>query len=196
MTTAHGATGIVGAAGAAVVALLVLRSAVAVDAAERNWEFLPDMVRSPAVESQSVCDELPGGLAHQAVVSGVVVRGHESFRYGATPEEAKRAGEELSNPFLPDAPDALARGAEVYRVNCLPCHGVKGEGDGPVVQRGMAQPPSFAAARPMSMRDGEMFHVLTKGQGNMASYAAQVSPEDRWKVILHVRALQQRGQGQ
>jgi hypothetical protein len=28
---------------------------------------------------------------------------------------------------------------------------------------------------------------------NMASYAVQVRPEDRWKAILHVRALQTRG---
>jgi hypothetical protein len=40
------------------------------------------------------------------------------------------------------------------------------------------------------MRDGQMFHVLTKGQGNMPSYAVQVAPEDRWKAILHVRTLQ------
>jgi len=35
-----------------------------------------------------------------------------------------------------------------------------------------------------------MFHLLSFGQGNMASYAAQISREDRWKVILYVRELQ------
>jgi hypothetical protein len=41
------------------------------------------------------------------------------------------------------------------------------------------------------MKDGQMFHVLTYGQGTMAPYAAHLSREDRWCVIRHVRTLQQ-----
>ena len=37
-----------------------------------------------------------------------------------------------------------------------------------------------------------MFHVLSYGQGNMAPYASQVDRDDRWKAILHVRALQEK----
>jgi len=40
------------------------------------------------------------------------------------------------------------------------------------------------------MKDGQMFHVLTYGQGNMPSLAAQLSVDDRWSVILHMRMLQ------
>ncbi len=36
-----------------------------------------------------------------------------------------------------------------------------------------------------------MFHILTYGQGKMASYAAQLSEDERWKVIRHVRSLQE-----
>jgi mono/diheme cytochrome c family protein len=41
------------------------------------------------------------------------------------------------------------------------------------------------------MKDGQMFHVLTYGQGNMPSFSAQLSQTDRWSVILYVRALQE-----
>lgn len=41
------------------------------------------------------------------------------------------------------------------------------------------------------MKDGQLFHILTYGQGNMPSYATQLSREDRWRVIVHVRSLQQ-----
>jgi len=41
------------------------------------------------------------------------------------------------------------------------------------------------------MTDGQMFHVLTFGQKNMPAYASQVSAEDRWKAILHVRTMQE-----
>jgi hypothetical protein len=32
--------------------------------------------------------------------------------------------------------------------------------------------------------------VITYGLRNMPSHAAQLTREDRWKVILHVRSLQ------
>ena len=41
------------------------------------------------------------------------------------------------------------------------------------------------------MEDGQLFHMLTFGKGNMPSHAGQVAREDRWKVIVHVRQLQQ-----
>jgi hypothetical protein len=45
------------------------------------------------------------------------------------------------------------------------------------------------------MKDGQMFHLLTLGQGqNMASYAAQLSEKERWLVIAYIRDLQQQGE--
>jgi len=40
------------------------------------------------------------------------------------------------------------------------------------------------------MREGQMYHVISLGQGNMASYASQVTRDDRWRAILHIRRLQ------
>jgi hypothetical protein len=37
-----------------------------------------------------------------------------------------------------------------------------------------------------------MFHVITYGQKLMPSQASQVRADDRWRLILHVRRLQQR----
>ena len=56
---------------------------------------------------------------------------------------------------------------------------------------GFPPPPSLSAEKTLKMRDGQMFHVLTFGQKNMPGYASQVSAEDRWKAILHVRSLQE-----
>ena len=169
--------------------LLLLEVLLRPNPRERNYEFFSEMVYSVANETQSRSSILPGLTTQQPVVEGVVVRGQTPFHYGTGPEEAKRAGEDLANPFVGD-PDAQARGAELYRIFCAVCHGGDGGGRGPVVMRGMLPPPSMQGARALEMKDGEMFHVLTMGQGNMASYAAQLSADDRWKVILHVRALQ------
>ena len=40
------------------------------------------------------------------------------------------------------------------------------------------------------MKDGQLFHILTYGQGSMAPMAAQLSRDRRWDVINFVRSLQ------
>jgi hypothetical protein len=40
------------------------------------------------------------------------------------------------------------------------------------------------------MRDGQLFHVVTYGQGNMSGYASQIGEDDRWRAVAHVRHLQ------
>lgn len=173
------------------LALGGLHLALRPDASQRNWEYFPNMLESVAAESFSESALLPGGTIQQPPLPGVVVRGTRAFAFGDGVEEAARAGRELVNPV--DGTDAavLERGAAVYGVYCAVCHDASGSGAGPVVARGMLPPPSLSGARAMAMRDGEMFHVITRGQGNMPSYAAQVSFDDRWRAVAWVRRLQQ-----
>jgi mono/diheme cytochrome c family protein len=119
-----------------------------------------------------------------------VARGYLPFEYEATPEGALLAGQELRNPFAADDADALARGAVVYSNFCAVCHGGAGHGDGPVTRKGVPPPPNLLLEHAVDMADGQMFHVITSGQANMASYASQVERDDRWRAILHVRRLQ------
>ena len=42
----------------------------------------------------------------------------------------------------------------------------------------------------LNMTEGQMYHVISLGQGNMASYASQVTRDDRWRAIIHIRRLQ------
>jgi mono/diheme cytochrome c family protein len=99
---------------------------------------------------------------------------------------------ELVNTLQAD--DAiLARGQAVYRSYCEVCHGSGGGGDGTVAGRaGYPAPPSFLPpeAKARAMPDGQIFHIITYGGVNMPSYAAEVEQEDRWKVILWMRELQ------
>ncbi|MEK7382390.1 MAG: cytochrome c, partial [Elusimicrobiota bacterium] len=124
-----------------------------------------------------------------AAVKGAVARGALPFPYKATPEDAARAGRELANP-LKSTPENLERGAQVYGAYCFPCHGPGGNGDGPVTKRGVPAPPSLFGDKARTMADGKMYHIVSLGQGNMAAYAAQIERDDRWRAVLHVRALQ------
>jgi hypothetical protein len=37
---------------------------------------------------------------------------------------------------------------------------------------------------------GQLFNTITHGIRNMAGYGSQIQEEDRWAIILYLRALQ------
>jgi mono/diheme cytochrome c family protein len=96
--------------------------------------------------------------------------------------------------------ELIERGRDRYNIFCQPCHGLGGAGDGIIVERGMLQPPSFHEERLRGEPLGHIFRVITHGVsagtvavdggGNMASYASQVPPRDRWAIATYIRALQ------
>jgi len=86
---------------------------------------------------------------------------------------------------------SIQRGAQIYGVFCVSCHGAKGAGDGPVTKRGFPPPPPLPTGKSVKMKDGQLFHILSYGQGSMSSMAAQLNRTQRWDVINYVRSLQQ-----
>ena len=179
----------------AILVLLVIGLAVVAqpDYGRPNLEFMPAMRRSPSYEAYEPHPELSGGTTMQPPVAGTVPRGGVVFPYGATPEDAVRAGEEWSSPIPEDSEArrrSVERGRQLFAIYCRPCHGPGGEADGPVVRRGYPPPPSLLSGKSVQMKDGQLFHILTYGQGNMASMAGPLSVADRWDVIHFVRSLQ------
>jgi len=159
----------------------------------RNKEFLPGMLYSVPFESQSANPNFRDKKTLQLPAEHTIARGFLPVHFQATPEDAIRAGEELINPFS-ETEKGLTRGAFVFSTFCTPCHGNSATGDGSVTKKGFPPPPSLFADKALKMKDGQMFHILTYGQANMPSLASQISFDDRWKVILHVRSLQKQQQ--
>ncbi len=158
---------------------------------QRNFHFFPDMVDSLAHEAQAPAPRLASGMAVDLrPPEGSVARGYLPLTYEATPEDAARAGAELQSPHPADDAGAVERGGFVYATFCATCHGAGGEGDGPMTQRGVPPPPSLLLPHAVELADGQMYHLITLGQGNMAGYAAQVERMDRWNVISYIRTLQ------
>jgi mono/diheme cytochrome c family protein len=155
-----------------------------------NVEFMPEMVRPASYGAYSANPDFPDGKTLQEPPVNTIARGFRSVSYQPSEADAIRAGEELTNPYKLEDPAAQIRGAFVFRNWCLPCHGASGRGDGQVALRGFPAPPPLNSARTLAMKDGQIFHIVTYGQKNMPPYASQVSEDDRWKVILHVRSLQ------
>ena len=170
-----------------------LKTLLAPEPTQRPLEIFTEMVYSKASESFSESAYLPDRMTQQHLVEGVVPRGSLGPKFGTSTEEAQRAGRELTNPILADDLVALETGRKLYGIYCTVCHDPKGDGMGPVVLRGMLPPPSLHAVRALELPDGELFHILSYGQGNMASYATQLSAQERWQVIRYVRSLQEKG---
>ena len=84
----------------------------------------------------------------------------------------------------------LERGRECYQIDCVPCHGETGDGNGIVVERGFPPPPSYNIQRLRDAPVGHFFDVMTRGYGVMYSYASRVTPGDRWAIAGYIRALQ------
>jgi mono/diheme cytochrome c family protein len=92
-------------------------------------------------------------------------------------------------PFPITAQD-LKRGQERFNIYCSPCHGYLGYGDGMIVQRGFLAPPSYHSDRLRQAPAGHFFEVITDGFGRMFSYKSRVRPDDRWRIVAYIRALQ------
>lgn len=97
----------------------------------------------------------------------------------------------VANVFpFPITQKDLERGQQRYNIYCTPCHDYTGSGNGMIVQRGFPPPPSYHIDRLMKAPVGHFFDVMTNGYGTMYSYAARVSPKDRWRIAAYIRALQ------
>jgi mono/diheme cytochrome c family protein len=93
------------------------------------------------------------------------------------------AGVEISAQFL-------RQGQNKYAIYCAACHGALGDGNGITKQYGMGATPTYHDDRLRGVPEGEIYHVITAGKGNMLSYADKLEPADRWAVVAYVRALQ------
>ncbi len=127
----------------------------------------------------------PGGDLNARGNAGVV---RANVPAGAT-QAAGRDGLVNEFPFQITKAD-LDRGQERFQAYCLMCHGATGYGDGMIVRRGFRRPPSFHDDRLRGEPLGHFFDVITNGWGAMASYSDMIPPDDRWRIIAYIRALQ------
>lgn len=119
----------------------------------------------------------PDGSSARPLPEGVVAEGDLAYAAAAaTPPPVTTA--------------LLARGRQQFGIFCAPCHGLAGDGDGMIVQRGFPTPPSYHTARLQAAPAGHLFDVVSNGYGVMYPYGARVAPADRWAIVAYIRALQ------
>ena len=93
--------------------------------------------------------------------------------------------------------EKMARGQERFKIYCAPCHGLGGHGNGLVTQRAQligastwVQPVSFHAEAVRTQPVGRLYNTVANGIRKMPGYSAQIPVDDRWAIVLYLRALQ------
>lgn len=148
-------------------------------------EYMPDMARGPAIKAQQVNSLDPAYTSLRAPVPGAISREYEPYPFATI--DTIGPARQLSNP-LPRSMEVLQAGKKHFNTYCIVCHGYKGDGKGYIVPKFPA-PPSLLTEKIRDWEDGRIYHIITKGRGNMPSYAGQLEPEQRWAITHYVRVL-------
>ncbi len=163
-----------------------------------GFEYMPNMYRSPSLETYAGNAVFADSSVARTPVAGTIPRGFTPFEYGASLEEFKRAGLELTNPLEATSAN-LAEGKELYQMFCAHCHGKTGDGKGTIQNPVYGGIPSYADAAAIrrsggtmsEMNDGEIYHTITFGLNAMGPHASQLMSDERWKIVQYVHELQQ-----
>ena len=165
------------------------------DKRSTGWEYAPNMYEHIAYDPDQKNDNFKNGQTAQKPPAGTTPIGFVRFDYPSTKDGYELAGTEVKSP-LPQTQANFADGQILFEHFCSPCHGVNGQGDGLVVAHGFPAPPSYSkgvSSRGGNMKDltdGKIYHTITYGVNAMGSYASQLDPTERWKVIMYVHHLQ------
>jgi mono/diheme cytochrome c family protein len=111
-------------------------------------------------------------------VVGLVIAGSSMAALAAT----------VRNP-IPPTQASLARGREIYVERCAVCHGDSGRGDGPAAAGLTPRPADFRVHLAAGHTDAQLFDWVSNGYPGsaMPAFRSELSEEDRWNVLNHIR---------
>ena len=98
---------------------------------------------------------------------------------------------EFAGKTNPLGTDAATAGATVFQVNCEPCHGPQGHGDGPAGAALDPKPRNLAEFQ-KNVADDYLFWRINTGRPgtSMAPWQGILTEEQIWQAIAFVRTLQ------
>ena len=161
-------------------------------------EFARNMYDPIAYNQDQPNKNFANGATSQTPPANTTPVDYIRYEYPNT-KEGYEASVALVNPLALTEKN-LTEGKHFYTVFCSPCHGEKGDGQGHIVKldKGISGVPAYHGADAMSSRGGLMkdmpagkiYHTIMYGLNAMGSHASQLSPEERWKVVMYVQQLQ------
>jgi len=174
-----------------------------------HWHIIPDMDFQFKRKAQTATDLFADGRTTRPRIAGTIAfdpdaRASNRLAYNREYNEGVKPGKaKAPDTFLVGFPSELAvdrknmlRGQNRYNIFCAPCHGVGGDGLGPVHKRALTvagtwiAPTSLHSPGVITQPHGQIFDTVSKGLRSMPGYGGRTSVADRWAIVLYVRALQ------
>ena len=85
---------------------------------------------------------------------------------------------------------SIARGAELYNINCKMCHGQTAQGNGPVGAFLANKPADLTSPVIQAKSDGSIFLTISNGiAGKMPALNENFTVPERWDLVNYVRTL-------
>jgi hypothetical protein len=168
-------------------------------------EVFPDMDRQNKFHEQSSTRFFEDGRTDRLPVAGTVpfvTEKQETYAHLAPDNRFREdaylvTGRSEEGEFGSGYPvevsyENMLRGQELFAIFCAICHGETGNGRGVIAQERYGYPTivSLLQKRIIDQPEGELFNTITYGKNTMGAYGAKIRVEDRWKVVLYMRALQ------
>lgn len=157
-----------------------------------GMEYAPNMYHSFAYEPLTQEANKPNtinanGMNMRLPAENTIARGQLDFAtYNLVKSaEGYEAASSLTNP-APATIYNLAEGKRLFNINCTPCHGEDGQGNGTIVADGkFPKVPAYADRLP-TINDGKAFYSIKYGRNLMGAYGTVLSPSQIWQVIHYI----------
>jgi mono/diheme cytochrome c family protein len=104
------------------------------------------------------------------------------------PWEAPLEAKQQVNPVRGDG-RTVERGAQLFRLHCVDCHGEGGNGNGKMAQKLGYKPADLTLEKLNQQTDGEIFWKISKGREPMPAWDKQLSSRERWDLVSYTRTL-------
>ena len=117
---------------------------------------------------------------------GTIVAGIAFVAIGLSGGQTPMSG--TPNP-VSDQVTSVDAGADLYQANCAACHGVDGNGGGPLSGTTAITPPSLKAHLAQHT-DGDLYYWISNGlPGGMPAWSDKFSETDRWNLVNYLRSI-------
>jgi mono/diheme cytochrome c family protein len=164
-----------------------------VSVALTGCSWFTDFRQQPKIDPwESSSDSIPPRGSPQGSVSiyGTAAPGFEFDRQPLPANIIAMAA--IPNPTPADSA-SVNRGRIQFQINCAPCHGPLGMGNGPVIRYGMPPIPIGTGTNAADKyTDGYIFGMIRNGRGLMPSYN-RIEEMDRWDIVNYLRSIQGKG---
>ena len=110
--------------------------------------------------------------------------GNRQMRHGIVPLSTPRPTTVKKEMLL----ESIKRGQELYKKNCLECHGEKGLGDGTLAGQQIVKPANLQKTL-KEVEHFEFYLSISQMQGEMPGWRAALDHRDREDLINYLRSF-------